>query len=117
LRQPRQYQASIDAGALLDSNPLDPAQLPFEFMLNALRLVDGFSEDLFVTRTGLSLPSIDPVLQVALERGLLERPLPGRLRPTALGLRFLNDLQALFLQAPPGKRPGTPAATTAANLR
>jgi oxygen-independent coproporphyrinogen-3 oxidase len=70
--------------------------LPFEFMLNALRLVDGVPAALFAERTGLSLASISGALKRAVDRGLLD-PDPARLRPTELGLRFLSDLQEGFL--------------------
>jgi putative oxygen-independent coproporphyrinogen III oxidase len=70
--------------------------LPFEFMLNALRLTEGVPASLFAERTGLPLSAISAVLNKAESRGLLE-PDPTRIRPTELGLRFLNDLQSLFL--------------------
>ena len=71
-------------------------ELPFEFMLNALRLTEGVPAPLFVERTGLPLGAISGTLSIAEARGLLE-PDPTRIRSTPLGLRFLNDLQALFL--------------------
>ena len=72
------------------------ADLPFEFGLNALRLVDGFTGQLFEERTGLPRSVLATALDQATGRGLLARH--GDLwRPTALGRRFLNDLQALFL--------------------
>jgi oxygen-independent coproporphyrinogen-3 oxidase len=71
---------------------------PFEFMLNALRLVDGVPATRFAERTGLPLSSIEAALAVAETRGLLARD-AFRIRPTPTGLRFLNDLQALFLPA------------------
>ncbi len=68
----------------------------FEFMLNALRLTEGFELDFFTTRTGLGLAQIQPTLDDAASRGLIE--LTGqRLRATPLGRRFLNDLTAMFL--------------------
>jgi oxygen-independent coproporphyrinogen-3 oxidase len=65
-------------------------------MLNALRLNEGFAAADFESRTGLGLPTVEPGLRAALERGLLEFAAP-RWRPSALGRRFLNDLQAGFL--------------------
>ena len=65
-------------------------------MLNALRLVAGVPTTLFEERTGLALPAIAAPMRRALEAGLLD-PDPARLRATARGLDFLNDLQALFL--------------------
>jgi oxygen-independent coproporphyrinogen-3 oxidase len=70
--------------------------LPFEFMLNALRLKEGFPVHRFVERTGLTMTSIEPALQEAERRGLIVRDYE-HIAPTPLGSRFLNDLQALFL--------------------
>lgn len=69
----------------------------FEFMLNALRLTDGFAEKDFVSRTGEDLSLIDRSLREAEIDGLVERVSPACWRPTATGFRFLNDLQARFL--------------------
>jgi putative oxygen-independent coproporphyrinogen III oxidase len=97
-KQPRDYQcemggAANSAGA---ASYIAAADLPFEFMLNALRLNDGFSSDCYPARTGLPLQAIDEKLARAKDRGLLES-FPGGWRPTMLGRRFLNDLQASFL--------------------
>jgi len=78
------------------SHVVSAAELPFEFMLNALRLTDGVPASLFAERTGLPLAAVSRALGAAVGRGLLD-PDPGRICPTALGLRFLNDLQSLFL--------------------
>ncbi|MEA3120399.1 MAG: hypothetical protein QOI13_3669 [Paraburkholderia sp.] len=72
--------------------------LPFEFMLNALRLTEGFPVHWFIDRTGLPITSIEPALREAEERGLIFRDYE-RIAPTSLGQNFLNDLQALFLSA------------------
>ena len=69
----------------------------FEFMLNALRLVEGFTESLFESRTGLPASRVSERLQQAAARGLLQRHGAGEWRPTGLGRQFLNDLQGLFL--------------------
>ena len=97
-KQPREYQIEISRAALSagDSCAIAAADLPFEFMLNALRLNDGFSSDCYRVRTGLRLQSLDERLARAQDRGLLE-PVAFGWRPTQLGLRFLNDLQASFL--------------------
>ena len=97
-KQPREYQAEISRAALSagDSSTIAAADLPFEFMLNALRLNDGFSSDCYHAHTGLPLQSLDERLARAQDRGLLE-PVASGWRPTELGLRFLNDLQASFL--------------------
>ncbi len=75
---------------------IDPRELPFEFMLNALRLVRGFDAELFPARTGLSMREIEARLIEAESRGLLERP-AVRIRPTERGRLFLNALVELFL--------------------
>ena len=77
--------------------PLDDAELIFEFMLNALRLRDGFDGALFEQRTGLSPECLVAAAQPAVEKGLIDNREPGYWQPTALGRRFLNDLQAEFL--------------------
>jgi len=75
------------------------SELPFEFMLNALRLTEGVPIAFFSARTGLSLDIIKPLLQKAHDQELLE-PNPELLRPTPQGLRFLNDLTAIFMPVP-----------------
>jgi oxygen-independent coproporphyrinogen-3 oxidase len=96
-RQPEAYMQAAEAGAARSgSRRLEPADLVFEFMLNALRLNAGFDTSLFCERTGLPLVAIEPKLAAAEARGLVERS-GTRLRPSALGQRFLNDLTALFL--------------------
>ncbi len=72
------------------------ADLPFEFMLNALRLNEGFSASDYGQRTGLQMASVEAKLADGVRRGLLEQR--GDVwRPTDLGRRFLNDLQGSFL--------------------
>ncbi|MCL1860900.1 MAG: radical SAM family heme chaperone HemW [Proteobacteria bacterium] len=71
-------------------------ELPFEFMMNALRLSDGVPATLFSERTGLPLAAIAEQLEQSRRTGLLD-PDPDRLRPTARGLRFLNELLQGFL--------------------
>lgn len=90
-----------DAGnenARVDLRALDPGDLLFEFMLNALRLHDGFPVALFEARTGLPLDRAAPLLAAAQARHLLEYD-RTTIRPSALGRRFLNDLVAMFLPA------------------
>ena len=96
-RQPRKYLESLESGAPAhERSVVASADRPFEFMLNALRLPGGFEVSLFESRTGESLGAIGDVLATARRRGLIEIA-DRHCRPTALGLRFLNDLQALFL--------------------
>jgi coproporphyrinogen III oxidase-like Fe-S oxidoreductase len=80
-----------------EGREVGPRDLPFEFMLNTLRLVEGFPVHSFVERTGLALSSIEPALVEAEKRGLITRDFE-RIAPTELGQRFLNDLQELFLK-------------------
>ena len=76
------------------------AQLPFEFMLGALRLREGFELAQFTERTGLPLSALRAALDAAQQRGWITRDLQ-RIQPTALGFDFLNDLQSLFLAPDP----------------
>lgn len=84
------------AGRIMREQTLTVAELPFEFMLNALRLVQGVPATLFEERTSLSLLAVAPIIRKAVERGLLESD-PMTIRPTERGQAFLNDLQAMFL--------------------
>jgi putative oxygen-independent coproporphyrinogen III oxidase len=95
LKQPREYLAGDGAAA---NRVIPPAELPFEFMLNALRLVEGFPAELFAARCGLPLALIESKLKESEEKKLLERN-ARRIRPTERGRRFLNDLVGLFLPA------------------
>ena len=96
---PLQYMQLMEAGEHgTEAEVPDESGVLFEFMLNALRLVDGFSEALFEERTGLPGARLEAEAEPALERGLIERNREGNWRPTALGRRFLNDLQAQFLR-------------------
>ena len=92
-KQPREYMAS--AGTLQEK-VVAPRELPFEFMLNALRLVDGVPAELFAVRTGLPGATILRRLQAARDQGLLEED-ALRIRPTRRGRLFLNELLQLFL--------------------
>jgi putative oxygen-independent coproporphyrinogen III oxidase len=103
-KQPRDYQEKLGVEPMGTAPPVPPgerkfiaaADLPFEYMLNALRLNEGFAIGDFEGRTGLPASAVEPKLRHALERGLVEAT-AGRWRPSALGGRFLNDLQAGFL--------------------
>jgi putative oxygen-independent coproporphyrinogen III oxidase len=96
-KQPKQYLEQVAAGApLMESAEVGRDDIGFEFMLNALRLTEGVPAALFAERTGQSLALVAQALQVAAARGLIETD-PAVIRPTPLGQRFLNDLQALFL--------------------
>ena len=96
-REPKLYMDNALAGnALSQDEDVKRADLPFEYMLNALRLRDGFLLQDFGARTGLPLTSIEPGLQQAEEKGLITRDMV-RVRPTERGFDFLSDLQGLFL--------------------
>ncbi|MEJ2515752.1 MAG: radical SAM family heme chaperone HemW [Gammaproteobacteria bacterium] len=95
-RRPAAYLASRDR--LENETESTGADLAFEFMLNALRLSEGFETSLFVARTGLDPVRLGPALEAGSASGLLESVGSGW-RPTDRGRRFLNDLQALFLPA------------------
>jgi oxygen-independent coproporphyrinogen-3 oxidase len=98
-RDPNKYMAQALAGAAIaQDEEVAREQLPFEFMLNALRLRDGFELARFGERTGLPLSAIQAGLQAAEDKGLLERDWQ-RARPTPRGFDFLSDLQSLFLPA------------------
>jgi putative oxygen-independent coproporphyrinogen III oxidase len=98
-KHPQQYMDAVQAGAhIADTRVLMRDDLPFEFMMNALRLNEGVPAALFEARTGLPLIVCSAALEQARSRGLLERD-ATRLKPTLQGQRFLNDLLELFLAA------------------
>ncbi|MBT8091942.1 MAG: radical SAM family heme chaperone HemW [Gammaproteobacteria bacterium] len=97
---PLQYMSGIESGdsaAAMQQISVD--DLVFEFMLNGLRLREGFSEAIFCERTGLGSRELQAAMRPACEKGLVERAGNGSWRPTERGCRFLNDLQASFLPA------------------
>jgi oxygen-independent coproporphyrinogen-3 oxidase len=97
LRDPQRYMESALAGRPLASDEdVRRKDLPFEYMLNALRLRRGFSLLDFTASTGLSINRIGPALEQAQRLGLLQRS-GNHVQPTERGFDFLNDLQALFL--------------------
>ncbi len=96
-RDPQRYIEGALAGqALAQAEEVRRADLPFEFMLNALRLRDGFDLSQYTERTGLLLSRVQAALDLAEQRGLVRRD-GSRLRPTERGFDFLSELQALFL--------------------
>ncbi len=96
-REPRMYMEKALAGqAVTQDEEVKRAELPFEYMLNALRLREGFTLQDFMARTGLPLSSIAAGLAEAESKGLITQHL-GRVVPTERGFDFLSDLQALFL--------------------
>jgi putative oxygen-independent coproporphyrinogen III oxidase len=99
-KQPREYLEQVrlaqPEAALGESSCILPKDLPFEFMLNALRLNEGFTIGDYRQQTGLEIGSAQPKLAAGVDRGLLATRVDGWY-PTELGRRFLNDLQASFL--------------------
>jgi len=96
-REPQLYMKQAMAGEpVTQSDEVSRADLPFEFMLNALRLKEGFALTDYTERTGLAMTSIQKGLGLAQEQGLIERDW-RRVWPTPRGFDFLSDLQALFL--------------------
>ena len=98
-RKPETYMHAALAGhAVHESRDVTLEELPFEFMLNALRLIEGFPAELFEKRTGLPLHTIARELEAAERDGLIERDV-ATIRPTLKGQRFLNELLERFLPA------------------
>ncbi len=96
-KQPKQYLAKVAEGTpVQDEFSVEAAELPFEFMMNALRLNQGFDAPLFEMRTSLPLFSIESTLRQAEQDGLIERR-PGRIAPTDRGRRYLNRLLERFI--------------------
>jgi oxygen-independent coproporphyrinogen-3 oxidase len=96
-RTPAEYMRRVATGTqIVERRELERRDLPFEFMMNALRLAEGFPVAMFAERTGLPIVAAERALAQAQARGLLERD-HERIRPTALGRRYLNDLLGLFL--------------------
>jgi len=97
-REPRRYLAASDAE--LTRRVIAARELPFEFMLNALRLTGGFDAQTFPARTGLDWQGIAAPMQAAITRGLIVRTATGY-RPSELGLRFLNEVLLGFMPETP----------------
>jgi len=100
-REPRTYMdRALGGQGVSNEDEVARAALPFEFMLNALRLREGFALALFAERTGLPMSAVEPAIAQGEARGLLARSGPPGaewLVPTPRGFDFLNDLQQLFL--------------------
>ena len=96
-KQPGSYIERVRQGnPVQEEHEIARGEMGFEFMLNALRLIDGVEVNLFAERTGMPLNGIDRALNEAEAKGLLTRD-HKLMRPTELGRRFLNDLQQMFL--------------------
>lgn len=97
LKQPREYLSRAADSRVSERRVVPGVDLPFEFMLNGLRLIDGFDEQVFESRTGLSFAVLGESVTKAERKGLLVREGGRRWRATPEGQRFLNDLQEVFL--------------------
>ena len=96
-REPATYMAkAMEGAAVSNENEVARKDLPFEYMLNALRLKDGVPVTQFLERTGLPPSSIAKAMEAGRAKGLLVND-PARIAATERGFDFLNDLQALFL--------------------
>lgn len=98
-KHPRSYMTAdmINHQHIIENKTVSRDELPFEFMMNALRLINGVPISIFTERTGLSLNTILPKLQDASNKDLIQ-PIHDRIMPTKRGQDFLNDLLILFLQ-------------------
>ncbi|MDD2777166.1 MAG: radical SAM family heme chaperone HemW [Gallionella sp.] len=98
-KQPQAYMSHVAAGTPIQTESIIPKnELGFEFMMNALRLNEGFSSTLFQERTNLPLHSLQRELAQAEQRGLITRD-HLQIAPTVQGQRFLNDLLEIFLKS------------------
>jgi oxygen-independent coproporphyrinogen-3 oxidase len=96
-KHPKAFMEHAEAGNAVDNTwEIAQSDLGFEFMMNALRLTDGFDVDLFQERTGLPLITLQNVIKQAVDKGLLTKNLQT-IKPTLKGQRYLNDLLAMFL--------------------
>jgi oxygen-independent coproporphyrinogen-3 oxidase len=96
-KQPASFiEAAKQGNAVHEEHEIARGEMGFEFMLNTLRLTEGFDPNLFGERTGLPINAIDKALNAAEAKGLLYRDFK-LIKPTELGQRFLNDLQEMFL--------------------
>jgi coproporphyrinogen III oxidase-like Fe-S oxidoreductase len=98
VKHPEAYMQAAEAGnAVAEEREVGAGEIGFEFMMNALRLNDGFAAALYEERAGLPLTTVLKGLEEAERRGLIARD-HVRIAPTALGRRFLNDLLQIFLE-------------------
>jgi len=95
-KHPRDYLDRVTNAAIQQENAVPASEVPFEFMMNALRLTRGFPSVLFQERTGLPLRLAERELDQAERLGLVTRS-HAHIAPTPRGQRFLNDLLQLFL--------------------
>jgi len=103
----KRYQKPVNPISYMETNyknfkeykliTLENSDVIFEYMLNNLRLISGFTEKHFEESTGISFKYVEEKIYKLNELGLIARLPNSHWQPTALGLRFLNDMQAEFL--------------------
>lgn len=104
-RNPTQYQLTVGTPKAIGGEAMvDQNQRPFEFMLNALRLHEGFDVHTYQTRTGLSADTLQQPLDLACQKGLLHRQ-GSIIRATELGRRFNNNVVELFMTSTSNGQP------------
>ncbi|HLL20386.1 MAG TPA: hypothetical protein VK439_16525, partial [Rubrivivax sp.] len=109
-REPAAYmRQALQGNAVSNQHEVARRDLPFEFMLNALRLREGFDLADFSRRTGLPLSAVMAPLQQAQAKGLLEIDAADHVMPTPRGFDFLSDVQSLFLAAATAPSQATPS--------
>jgi putative oxygen-independent coproporphyrinogen III oxidase len=106
-REPRRYLAAATA---LSRRTVPPEDLPFEYMMNALRLLDGFAAEDFSRFTGLAWDAVAARMEHLAARGLMTSS-GGRWQASAAGMRFLNDVIGDFLPPAAGRTGGVPLST------
>lgn len=103
IKHPERYMEGAErSAAVQERHEVVAGEIGFEFMMNALRLTEGFAVRLFEERAGVPLTAVLERLDAAERRGLIERD-HTRVRPTPLGRRFLNDLLQIFLSDKTGE--------------
>ena len=97
-KNPKQYMEKVVTQHMIESETIiHESDLAFEFMMNHLRLIDGFSIQSFEDKTGLNISAIDKELKTAIDKKLITMN-HEMIKPTLLGQRFLNDLLSIFLK-------------------
>ena len=97
-KNPKQYMEKVVTQHMIESETIiHESDLAFEFMMNHLRLIDGFSIQSFEDKTGLNISAIDKELKAAIDKKLITMD-HEMIKPTLLGQRFLNDLLSIFLK-------------------
>ena len=97
-KNPKQYMEKVVTQHMIESETIiHESDLAFEFMMNHLRLIDGFSIQSFEDKTGLNISAIDKELKAAIDKKLIAMD-HEMIKPTLLGQRFLNDLLSIFLK-------------------